>query len=103
MGDERPKADTVFVSYTHDTPEHENRVWELSERLRNDGIDCRVDQQEESPAEGWPRWCRNRIKEARFVLVVCTETYRKRYEGDDDSAEGLGGQVGRVRYYAAVV
>src|SRR5271157_5259327 len=92
MGDQRPKADTVFVSYTHDTPEHENRVWELSERLRNDGIDCRVDQQEESPAEGWPRWCRNRIKEARFVLVVCTETYRKRYEGDDDSAEGLGGK-----------
>ncbi len=73
MADEQSTAVNVFISYTHDTPEHEDRVWELSERLRGDGIDCRLDQQEESPAEGWPRWCRNRIKEARFVLVVCTE------------------------------
>ena len=92
MPDAPAQAYTVFISYTHDTPDHEDRVWELSERLRGDGIDCRVDQQEDSPAEGWPRWCRNRIKEARFVLVVCTDTYLQRYEGNDDSGKGLGGK-----------
>jgi hypothetical protein len=74
-------APRVFISYTHDSPKHEDRVWELSEKLRQNGVDCRVDLQEESPAEGWPRWCRNQVQEAQFVLVVCTSTYQRRYEG----------------------
>jgi hypothetical protein len=57
----------VFISYTHDTQEHMDRVWDLSERLRGDGVDCRIDQHEESPAEGWPRWCRNQVQESQFV------------------------------------
>jgi hypothetical protein len=82
----------VFISYTHHSPEHEDRVWELSERLRSNGIDCRVDQQEDSPAEGWPRWSRTQIDDARFVLVVCSEAYLRRYEGKDETAKGLGGK-----------
>ena len=30
----------VFISYSHDSPEHQRRVLELSERLRADGIDA---------------------------------------------------------------
>jgi hypothetical protein len=30
-----------------------DRVWHLSKKLRGDGVDCRIDQHEESPAEGW--------------------------------------------------
>jgi hypothetical protein len=33
----------VFISYSHDSAEHKDRVWDLCERLRNDGIDCRID------------------------------------------------------------
>jgi len=44
----------VFISYSHDSREHKDRVLELSDRLRDDGIDCHLDQYEESPAEGWP-------------------------------------------------
>lgn len=69
-----------------------NRVWDLSERLRGDGVDCRIDQHEESPAEGWPRWCRNQEGEAQFVIVPCTETYQRRYEGKEHAGKGLGGQ-----------
>ncbi len=85
-------APRVFTSYTHDTQEHMDRVWELSEQLRGDGVDCRIDQHEESPAEGWPRWCRNQVQESQFVLIACTETYRRRYEGKEEAGKGLGGQ-----------
>jgi len=81
----------VLISYTHDTPEHMDRVWNLSERLREDGIDCRIDQHEESPAEGWPRWCLNQIEESQFVLVACTETYLRRYRGKEEPGKGKGG------------
>src|SRR5208282_980205 len=85
-------AKRVFISYTHDSQNHMDRAWDLSERLRRDGVDCRIDQQEESPAEGWPRWCKHQIRDADFVFVVCTETYLKRYEGEAEAGQGLGGQ-----------
>jgi hypothetical protein len=80
----------VFISYTHDSEEHKDRVWELSAALRNDGIDCTIDEQLFSPPEGWPRWSRDQIHESQFVLVVATETYKRRYEGKDEPGKGLG-------------
>jgi tetratricopeptide (TPR) repeat protein len=80
----------AFISYSHDSAEHKDRVWNLCERLRSDGIDCRIDQHEFSPPEGWPRWCRNQVQESQFVLVVCTETYKRRYEGKAPAGEGKG-------------
>ena len=80
----------VFISYSHDSKEHKDRVWDLCERLRKDGIDCRIDQHEVSPPEGWPRWCRNQVQESQFVLVVCTEIYNQRYEGKAPAGEGKG-------------
>ena len=34
----------VFVSYSHDTVEHQERVLGLADRLRADGIDAEIDQ-----------------------------------------------------------
>ncbi len=79
----------VFISYSHDSQEHMDRVWNLSERLRGDGVDCRIDQHGE-PEEGWPRWSRNQVQECEFVLIACTETYLHRYEGKADVGEGRG-------------
>jgi hypothetical protein len=84
-------APTVFISYTHDSPAHEKDVWDLCERLRHDGIDCRIDQHLVSPPEGWPRWCRNQIQESTFVLVVCSAIYSERFEGKAQGRAGLGG------------
>lgn len=80
----------VFISYSHDSPEHKDWVLELCDRLRNHGIDVRVDQYETSPPEGWPRWCAGQIREADFVLVVCTETYERRFRGAEEPGRGLG-------------
>lgn len=87
------KADAprVFISYSHDSPEHRTRVRELSGRLRADGIDARIDQYVEgTPALGWPIWMHDEIEQAHFVLVVCTETYNRRQLRREAPGVGLG-------------
>ncbi|HEY9820529.1 MAG TPA: SEFIR domain-containing protein, partial [Candidatus Sericytochromatia bacterium] len=37
---------TVFISYSRDSREHKDRVLNLADRLRDDGIDCNIDQYE---------------------------------------------------------
>jgi len=88
----------VFVSYSHDSPEHMDRVLSLCNRLRADGLDCVIDQYEMSPAQGWPRWTEAQVEEARYVLVVCTEVYRRRFNGTEQAGKGLG-----VKWEGAVI
>lgn len=65
----------VFISYSHDTDDLCDKVLNLSNNLREFGVDCNIDQYEESPPEGWPRWMESQIREAEYVLVVCTKQY----------------------------
>jgi tetratricopeptide (TPR) repeat protein len=81
----------VFISYTHDSPEHVDRVLVLSDRLRAEGVDCHIDQYEQSPEEGWPHWCARQVKNSAFVLVACTETYLRRFNAEEAPRIGLGG------------
>jgi SEFIR domain len=82
----------VFISYTHDSEEHRQRVLELAQRLRADGADSMVDRfVNGSPPEGWPLWMERQIQRADFVLVVCTATYLRRYRGEEQPGKGLGG------------
>ena len=80
----------VFISYSHDSPEHCDRVLALAQRLRHDGIDAWVDQFEESPGQGWPLWCVRQILNARYVLLICTELYRKRFLSLEEFGKGRG-------------
>src|SRR4051812_33191460 len=80
----------VFISYSWDNEAHLKTVLDLSNRLRSEGIDCVLDQYEESPPEGWPRWMDRKIRDSRLVLMICTETYYKRIMGDAASDQGLG-------------
>lgn len=80
----------VFISYSHDSPEHLDRVLALSNRLRSNGVDCRIDQYEQSPEEGWPLWCERQVEESKFVLVACTETYLRRFKNQERPNMGLG-------------
>lgn len=88
----------VFVSYSHDSSDHLNRVLELSNRLRSQGVDCHIDQYEMSPPEGWPAWTTAQIEAAQFVLVICTETYARRVAGREVAGKGLG-----VRWEGAII
>jgi NB-ARC domain/TIR domain len=87
MASDPPK---VLISYSHDSPEHEQRVLKLANRLRGDGIDCTIDQYVGAPAEGWPRWMDKQIRDSDFLVMVCTETYYQRVMGEDQPGKGLG-------------
>lgn len=82
----------VFISYTHDSDLHKNIVAKLKIQLWKDGVNCTFDGDIESPPEGWPLWCETQIQEADYVLIVCTETYLRRYQLKEDSGKGLGGK-----------
>jgi SEFIR domain len=58
--------------------------------LRTDGIDCNIDQYEESPPEGWHRWMLNQIDWADFILIACSEEYDRRFRGKETEGKGKG-------------
>ncbi len=87
MSPENPPE--VFVSYSHDSPEHRERVLGLTQRLRTDGIDAWVDRFEPWPEQGWPRWMEERIGSADFILLVCTAQYFRRLTGKDETGNGV--------------
>ncbi len=91
VSEKKGKPTKAFISYSHDSDEHGNRVLKLSNRLRGDGVDCHIDLYEESPPEGWPRWCDRQVREADFVLVACTQAYLRRFRGEEEQGKGLGG------------
>ena len=81
----------VFLSYSHDSAEHREKVLGLSERLRADGIETRLDQYVNgTPEQRWPRWMLDQLDAAEFVLVVCTETYYRRFRGLEKPGIGKG-------------
>jgi hypothetical protein len=80
----------VFVSYTHDSRDHSQRVLELANALRDAGFDCDLDQYHVN--QSWPAWMERRIAWAENVLVVCTPTYLRRWNNEEKANVGLGAQ-----------
>ena len=69
----------VFISYSHDSPEHVAAVRTFADRLRESGIDALLDQYvpAEGPAEGWPLWVATQIQSADAVLLVCNQGFER--------------------------
>jgi hypothetical protein len=79
----------VFISYSHDDQAHEERVLDLANRLCAEGIDAHVDQYVQPfPPEGWARWSEAQVRTADFVVMICTETYSRRFY--DEASPGVG-------------
>jgi WD40 repeat protein len=87
MASDPPK---VLISYSHDSPEHEQRVLELVNRLRKNGVEAWIDRYRPDPDEGWISWMRDHIERADRVLLVFTETYARRFLGKEVPSKGLG-------------
>jgi tetratricopeptide (TPR) repeat protein len=90
MTSDETRPPKVFISYSHDSQEHADRVLELSDHLRADGIDCILDQYEDAPPEGFPRWMDRQIRAADYVLMICTPTYYRRVMGEEEPGKGHG-------------
>ncbi|MFT5322329.1 MAG: hypothetical protein ACI8P0_000164 [Planctomycetaceae bacterium] len=81
---------TVFISYSHDSPEHSQRVLELAWTLRDNGCVVELDQFHQHEILDWQRWCRKQVKESRFVVCVCTAEFQRRLNGEVSAEDGKG-------------
>src|SRR5437016_1705322 len=88
MPDPVSRPPKVLISYSHDSEEHADKVLSFSDRLRAEGVDAIIDQYEPFPEQGWTLWMKQHLRDSDFVLMVCTETYRRRV--DDEEEEGVG-------------
>ena len=86
------KMSKVFISYSHDSAEHCERVLQLANALRRHGVDAEIDSYQVRPPEGWPRWCEKQLRpeNSDFVLMICTETYCRRVEDKMPADKGRG-------------
>lgn len=80
----------VFVSYTHDSQEHDARVLAMANDLRARGFDCDLDQYHAN--QRWPSWMEEKIQAAEKVIVVCTAAYLRRWSNEEKPGVGLGAQ-----------
>jgi hypothetical protein len=85
-------AKKVFISYSHDSPEHSERVLSLAWALRNNGIDVDLDQFHKEEIVDWPRWCNEQTsrEHSDFVVCVCTPEYKRRLDGHVPPEKGKG-------------
>lgn len=81
---------SVFISYSHDSGHHVDRVLALADQLRADAIDVRLDQYEPHPPAGWPAWMQQQVATTDFVVLVCTPTFRRRFDREEAEGAGLG-------------
>ncbi len=82
----------VFISYSHDSPAHSERVLQFADALRRHGIDIELDRYHVRPSRGWPHWCEEQLRpeNSAFVLVICTETYFQRIHDKVPPDQGRG-------------
>jgi len=69
------KVPKVFISYSQDDDDFKDAVLAFSNRLRSEGVDAILDQYEDSPVEGWPRWMENNMLEADYILAIASKGY----------------------------
>jgi hypothetical protein len=87
------RVPTVFVSYSHDSPEHRRWVVEFVSRLVNNGINVMIDQWDVGPGHDLAKYMEQSVSDADRVLLICTEKYVAK------ANDGLGG----VGYEAMIV
>ncbi|MBP7050115.1 MAG: toll/interleukin-1 receptor domain-containing protein [Phycisphaerae bacterium] len=82
----------VFISYSHDSPEHSDGVLRFANALRSHGVDAELDQFHSEKIVDWPRWCNEQTsrEHSDFVICVCTAEYRRHIEGKVPPERGKG-------------
>jgi hypothetical protein len=100
-----PRSSAVFISYSHESLDHKNRVLSFATRLVTEGIDVRLDQWTVDPDGGWPFWMERQIAASDFVVLICTDAYRRRVERANEEQGGAGvfweANIIRTRLYNA--
>ncbi|MGM1058561.1 SEFIR domain-containing protein [Saccharothrix sp. Mg75] len=86
-------APRVFISYSHDTPEHQQQVHRLATFLRmRMGLDVHVDLWYDNVRRDWSLWAIEQLSEANFILVIASPKFKQRADGMASPHEGRGAQ-----------
>jgi hypothetical protein len=93
MNEAHPPTPRLFISYSHDSPDHKRWVGDLAAKLRQNGIDVILDQWDLGLSDDVPKFMEKSVTEADRVLMICTEKYVHK------ANEGSGG----VGYEAMIV
>lgn len=77
----------MFMSYSHDSPEHKRWVGDLGKALMDSGVDVILDQWDLRLGDDVPKFMEKSVSEADRVLMVCSEQYVIKA---DDGKGGVG-------------
>ena len=65
----------LFISYSHDSEQHQDWVLALSTRLVANGVDVILDQWDLTLGADLPRFMEQGLSDAKRVLAICTDAY----------------------------
>ncbi|MEV0338475.1 SEFIR domain-containing protein [Nocardia sp. NPDC050713] len=83
----------MFVSYSHDSPEHKELVRQFCTFLRSEaGVDVRLDAWDDYERRDWSLWAIDQLSAADFVVVIASPAYKRRADGTAAADEGRGAQ-----------
>lgn len=72
------KNPRVFISYTGENPENRKWVKKFVCKLRENGVNARVDMYHLKPGYDLPQWMTNELIMADKVLLICDKFYAKK-------------------------
>ncbi len=75
----------VFISYSHDTPEHKQWVSELVAKLHHKGVNVIFDQWDLRLEDDVTQFMERSIKDSDRVLVICTDSYVRKANAGEGS------------------
>jgi hypothetical protein len=86
-----PLVIRVFISYSD---AEQDQALELADRLRAEGVNATLNAYVAHPE---PAWASREIREADFVIVVCSNTYKQGYESRNSGSAGLAWESMLIR------
>ncbi|MGX7829684.1 toll/interleukin-1 receptor domain-containing protein [Actinokineospora sp. 24-640] len=72
---------TVFVSYTHQTPQHKQLVLEFARTLQQLGIDTTLDRWTTGIRKDWYPWMIETVTRSDYILAIASSAYRRIGDG----------------------
>lgn len=71
----RERIPVVFVSYSHDSPDHKRWVLQFASELRLKGVEVMLDQWDIGYGDDLAAYMSRCVRSADRVLMICTESY----------------------------
>ncbi|HUC57971.1 MAG TPA: SEFIR domain-containing protein, partial [Streptosporangiaceae bacterium] len=94
----------VFISYAHESEDHKRSVSQFAAFLITEGMDVRIDSEDNQGRRDWQLWASKEIRAADFVLVIASPQCREVGDGDEppDVPRGLRAEMNTLRelYYS---